>query len=156
MGAPAPGRRTALSLLLAVGLLAASLPAAAEEEDWSYELWNELMSPYCPGRTLADCPSGQAEELRLWIVEQERQGRPKQEVARQIYERFGDIVLSAPRASGFGLAAYLIPLFFFLAGGALVFVFLRRQTRLREAGPPGAEPPPDPDALRRIDEELAD
>ncbi len=154
MGGAAGGRR--LALAAAAGLLLVSAPAAADrEEGWSYELWNELMSPFCPGRTLADCPSGQAEDLRLWIVEQERQGRAKEEVARQVYDRFGDIVLAAPRASGFGLAAYLVPVLLFLAGGGLVFVFLGRQTRQREAGPPEGEPPPDPEALRRIDEELS-
>jgi len=143
-------------LLAGALLLLGAPPAGAEEEGWSYQLWNELMSPYCPGRTLADCPSGQAEQLRLWIVDQERQGRPREDVAREIYERFGDVVLAAPRASGFGLAAYLIPLAFFLAGGGLVFLFLRRQTRLREVAVPGGDPPPDPEALRRIDEELSD
>ena len=46
-----------------------------------------------------------------------------------------DVVLSAPRATGFGLAAYFVPVLAFAAGGLFVWVYLMRQTRAR---PPGA------------------
>ena len=64
-------------LVLALALAAAGPGAAAAEEGWGYELANELMSPYCPGRALAECPSPQAGELRQWILDQERAGVPR-------------------------------------------------------------------------------
>ena len=50
-------RRGFLVLLLA---LLASAPWAGADQGWSYGLWNDLMSPYCPGLTLGACGSGAA------------------------------------------------------------------------------------------------
>ncbi len=151
---------SALGLHMGVALLVltfAGATSAADEAGWSYELGTQLMSPYCPGRTLVDCPSAQAAELRAWIEGQEAQGRTRQEVEEQLYARFGDVVRQAPDPRGFGLAAYLIPAAALLAGGALVVVFLRRQTRAAErvAETESARVGPvDPELERLLDQEL--
>ena len=142
----------------AIVALALVVPASnADAEGWGYQYIAEIMSPFCPGRTLAACPSPQADSLREWILEQEQAGRGQEDVHQELYERYGDVILAAPRAQGFGVAAYLIPLVIFLAGGLLVFVFLRRQ--IRAAAEQAAEAPPaeplDPEIERAIDEELA-
>jgi cytochrome c-type biogenesis protein CcmH/NrfF len=145
---------------LAVALLALAIPASAESpeqpEGWAYGLWHDVMSPFCPGRSLADCPSPQAETLRMWVVEQEAGGRDREEVEAELFERFGDVVLAAPRAKGFGLTAYAIPVAVFVAGGLLVGVFLRRQTRtpVEAQGAPAAREPLDPELARLVDEDL--
>jgi cytochrome c-type biogenesis protein CcmH len=148
----------ALGLALALLALAASAPAEAPSPapgGWSYALWNELMSPFCPGRTLADCPSGQAESLRLWILVQESAGRSREDVEAELLERYGEVVLSAPRARGIGVAAYAIPVLAFLAGGALWWLFLRRQTRRAALAPaPVSAAPLDPELELRLDREL--
>jgi len=122
--------------ILAAGLVAGALAlgaggARADEgggaASWGYGLANELMSPYCPGRTLNDCPSGQALELKSWILAQESAGRSQAEVEADLYARYGDVILQAPKATGFGLAAYVLPVLAVAAGAALVVVFLRRQ-----------------------------
>jgi cytochrome c-type biogenesis protein CcmH/NrfF len=146
--------------LVVLALLALpAFPAAAEEPaaapSYSMELYTGLMSPYCPGRSLMDCPSSQATELREWIHAQEQAGRSRQEVEEQLYRQFGDVILQAPRAQGIGLAAYLLPILAFFAGGAVVVLFLRRQ---RAAAATAARPVPplpiDPEIERRIDDEL--
>jgi hypothetical protein len=88
---------------LLAGALALPLAAHAEApipKPWHYDAWNSLMSPYCPGRTLMDCPSGEAGELREWIADQESAGRSREEVEEQLYAEFGDVILQAPRARG--------------------------------------------------------
>ncbi len=60
-------KRCAHALCLAIVIFALwSLPvhAADDAKAWHYDVWNTTMSPFCPGRTLLDCPSGQAAELR--------------------------------------------------------------------------------------------
>jgi cytochrome c-type biogenesis protein CcmH len=150
-------RRRALLLLAGACLLAAAPAAGADEPSgWSYELWNELMSPFCPGRTLADCPSDRADSLRLWILVQESAGRSRQEVEAELLERYGDEILSAPRARGFGLTAYAVPIAVFGAGGVVVAIFLRRWKRrpaLAAAG--GAAVASDAELERAVDEDLA-
>jgi len=118
-------KRAGALLLLALTLAG---PAAADAgaEQWAYDLAHSLMSPYCPGRTLSDCPSPQADELRLWILEQARAGATREEVEAELVRSFGDQLRQAPRAEGMGLVAYAVPAVFLLAGGVLLVAFLRR------------------------------
>jgi cytochrome c-type biogenesis protein CcmH len=113
-------------LLLALGVAAPAAADSTGDEQWAYELSHNLMSPYCPGRTLSDCPSPQADELRLWILEQARAGATKEEVEAELFRSFGDQLRQAPRAEGIGLLAYAVPGVFLLAGAALLAAFLRR------------------------------
>jgi len=143
------------ALVLSAWLLAASAaPGAQDDPGWSYQLWNELMSPFCPGRTLADCPSEQAEKLREWIVAQEEQGRDREDVTGELFRSFGDVLRQAPAAEGVGLAAYVIPIAIFCAGGGLVALFLARRRGAALAGPPRVAVV-DPDLQRTLDEEIA-
>jgi cytochrome c-type biogenesis protein CcmH/NrfF len=110
---------------------------------------------------LIDCPSSQADALRARIAEEEAAGRGRDEVVADIYAEFGEIIWQAPRAEGFGIAAYLIPLAAGLAGIAIVATFLRRQRSaaardLATPNRPGAATGPriDPDLERRIDAEM--
>jgi cytochrome c-type biogenesis protein CcmH/NrfF len=145
------------ALALALALVVAS-PASAEEaapEVWAYAYFNEVMSPFCPGRTLSACTSGQADSLRMWILVQQAAGRSQEDVHVELLARFGDVILAAPKAQGFGLAAYVIPLGVFIGGGLLVTIFLRRQTAEASAARVQAPAPLDADIERAIDEELA-
>ena len=148
------------SLLLGFAAGAAAEDASSEAA-WAYKIANDLMSPYCPGRTLAECPSPQAGELRAWIIRQAESGRSQEDVLEEVYERFGDEVRPLPKAEGFGVTAYALPIGAFLAGGGIVFVVLRRLTSGREDdAPPAARAEParaatrDDELERIIDEEL--
>jgi cytochrome c-type biogenesis protein CcmH/NrfF len=130
-------------------------PAAAADSGWGYALADELMSPWCPGFALPDCASGYASELRLWILEQERLGRPEDEVRAEILQRYGERMLQAPRAEGRGVLAYAIPAALILGGLGVLVAFLRRQGGARVAEPaPAAAGGADDALLRRVDAEL--
>jgi len=148
-----------LTPALALALLAIPSEGRAEPEGWAYDVAAELMSPFCPGRTLADCPSDSAKSLVLWIVVQEAAGRTRADVEEELFARYGEVLRPAPRAEGIGLTAYVIPAVTFAGGGALVGWFLLRQTRGRRAVATAnaADPAPahDPELERVVDEELA-
>jgi len=141
-------------LLAGAGLAGAAAADEAPAAGWSRALEHELMSPYCPGRSLVECPSPQATELRLWIQSQERAGVPREAVEKKLFEEFGEGLRQTPRAEGWGLAAYLVPSGALLAGGVVVIAFLRRQGGPAPAPPPAA--PRDPELEREIDRELGD
>lgn len=148
--------RVAALLVVAFWVAVPALAATQEQpESWSYGYFGEVMSPFCPGRTLAACTSPQAESLRAWILVQEAAGRSRDDVHAELIERYGDVILSAPEAKGFGIAAYAIPLVVFLVGGGIVIIFLRRQTHAAAAAPQAPSLPLDPDIERAIDEDLA-
>lgn len=96
----------------------------AEEERGreAYALSRELMSPYCPGRTLADCPSPNAAALREEIREQLAAGASTKEVRADLERRFGDQVRAVPR----GPLIWGIPILVLLAGAIALAVALRR------------------------------
>lgn len=166
--------RLAIALAVALaGLLAGPVAAAAdegsEESGYGYALAHELMSPYCPGRTLAACPSEQAAELRQWILLQEAAGATREEVVATLEARFGEVIRSSPEAEGWGLAAWLLPGAAVAAGALMVWLVLRRMVRpaassaARDgvpdapASPPSSrESAPDEGELERlVDAELA-
>jgi cytochrome c-type biogenesis protein CcmH/NrfF len=137
---------------------------------WAYALAYDLMSPFCPGRTLAACSSPQAGELRQWILLQAVAGRSRVDIEKSLYDRYGDDILGAPRASGWGLSAYLVPALAFVLGGGLVFWALSRLVGRGPAASTGSPSPApgagvaagrpssalrDAELERLVDEELA-
>jgi len=110
-------------------LLAALAFPAWSAESWGYQISHELMSPFCPGRTLAACPSDKANELRSWILLQEAAGASRDDVEAQLVARYGEQILPAPPPRDLtGVAGYAIPILAIVAGAPLVFWLLRRLT----------------------------
>lgn len=159
----------AVLALFVVGWIGSSTPpASAEEVTWGYALAHELMSPYCPGRTLAACTSDQAAELRQWILIQEAAGASQEEVFAILEQRFGDVIRSSPEPEGWGLAAWLLPGAVLLVGALAVVRVLRgmvakpARASSAESSPPSASPPTeraaqgaDAEIARLVDEEIA-
>lgn len=136
--------RAALAILM---LAFAAAPAAGDASDspgWSAELAKQVMSPFCPGLALSECPSPQAEQLRQWIIAQEQAGAGRAETEQRLYEVWGDQLRHSPRAQGIGILAYAVPGAAILLGGAIALGFLRRQSR-RGGSRRKAETAPAPD-----------
>ena len=73
-------------------------PASGEPERILSELSNEMMSPYCPGRTIASCPSDNARKLEDQILAQAQAGKSREQIEQSLVERFGpQIVGYAPQ-----------------------------------------------------------
>lgn len=143
-------KKRALIVLFGALVLFASA-ASAQEDGWGYALSNELMSPWCPGFSLPDCSSGYAQDLRMWILEQERLGRSEAEVKAEILAKYGEKMLQAPEATGRGVLAYVIPGVAIAFGLLLIVTFLRRQ-----GTPKPAVVAVDAQAIARVDAELAE
>jgi cytochrome c-type biogenesis protein CcmH len=148
------GLVAAAALPAAAGAQSDAAPSPAAPAGWGHALAGDLMSPFCPGRALSDCPSPDAATLRAWILVQEASGRSREDVEAELLERYGEQLLSAPRARGFGLTAYAIPIGVFVLGGGLVWLFLRRQTREARAEPRARTVSLSPELERLVDEEL--
>src|SRR5262245_6496220 len=94
--------------ILACALALAGAAAADELADARHAraLAEELMSPFCPGHTLSDCPSPNAaavrETIRAWVGE----GRSDEEIRTRLKSQYGDVLDGEPQ-SGWGRAAPL-------------------------------------------------
>ncbi len=130
-----------LVFFVQLALLGVPTPLAAEDPDgWSYRLAHEIMSPWCPGLSLSDCPSTPAAELRVWIIEQERHGRTRSETEALLLESYGDTLRQTPEPQGAGLLAYAIPALALLLGGVAVAILFHRAGRSAQALPVPSDP----------------
>ncbi len=103
-------------------------PALAAPQDVANEISSEVMSPYCDGVTLHDCPSQAAADLRRQIEEWAAQGWTKPQIMSELEDRFGPRVRATPQESE-GIAAWVFPIVALIVGLAGVAVLAARWTR---------------------------
>ena len=137
--------------LIATAVLAGTTPALAAPEDVANEVSAEVMSPFCNGVTLHDCPSQAAQDLREQIQTWAEAGWSKSRIIDELADRFGPGIYATPRDSE-GIGAWALPVGALLAGIALLTWLAPRWTRRRRADKP---PPVDAADHARIERELA-
>lgn len=126
-------RRTPLFVLMLAISLATTVPVCAELaevelDQKAYQVYQQVFSPFCPGRSLNDCPSSKAHELKLSIRQQLEQGVPADVVLEQVFKQYGDQYRAVPPYAGFGRLVWWAPLGF-LACGALAALMVARGRR---------------------------
>lgn len=119
------GAAVALVLVLAPGALAAP-------EDTANRISENIMSPFCPGVTLHDCPSPQADDLRERIRGWAAQGMSEERIMDRLIAEYGEEVRAIPPGDGGGITAWAVPASVALGGAALATTLARRWTRARE------------------------
>lgn len=129
-------------------------PAQAAPEDVANEISSDTTSPFCPGVTLHDCPSAEAEKLRAEIIGLARDGRSESYIRGWLLEQYG-ITRMAPPPEGEGWLAWILPGVALAIGLFFATTLARRWVRLRDAdraavrGVPVSE-----EERRRLAEEL--
>jgi cytochrome c-type biogenesis protein CcmH len=110
------------------------------------QLQTDIMSPYCQGLTLADCPTSGAVAMRERIHNWLEEGRSSEWIMNTLAGEYGEWIRSAPKFSGFGIVAWLAPGAALILGGIWVGSFMRRNTKPagESAATPEAEPVPQP------------
>jgi cytochrome c-type biogenesis protein CcmH/NrfF len=152
-------RAVASAVALLAALAVAGPAAGAVQPRVSLpDLESEVMCVLCKvPLSVADAPEADAE--RRFISSLIARGETKDQIKKALVAQYGEAVLSAPKAKGFGLAAYLVPLLAILAAiGALAVLWprWRRTARERDASEPVSPPAVIPAAdTERLDRELA-
>jgi cytochrome c-type biogenesis protein CcmH/NrfF len=143
----------ALLLALGVGALGAGEAGAQAVSDpevarRAHGIASDVMSPYCPGRTLADCPSPNAAALREEVRELLGEGVPEAEVRERLDARFGDEIVGAPRSVwGWSFPAAVLAL-----GVVALVVALRRLSAAATDAPVTV----DPEVEAELERDLSD
>ncbi len=100
--------------------------ASPETERKAQEIYDTVMSPFCPGRTLSACPSSDARDLRqkieLWL----EQGISLTQVKTMLVEQYGVSLLGTPSMEGFGLLAWMLPGLFLFVGAVIIVFWIKR------------------------------
>lgn len=139
------------TFLLALALIVAmAAPAAATSQDIANEVPREIMSPYCDGVTLHDCPSQAAADLRARIRKWAERGWTKAEIIGELEDRYGERIHATPQNSE-GLGAWALPALALLAGIAGIALLATRWARRSDED---LSPVPSADHAR-VERELA-
>jgi cytochrome c-type biogenesis protein CcmH/NrfF len=128
-------RRAAAVLLLI--LMTSGTAHAQSPEDVAARVSEEVMSPFCDGVTLHDCPSGAADALRRRIVSMARSGMTEEQIVSALKTEYGNRIEPSPDNP----LSWTVPATAALAGIALIIVLARRWTSRDATGdlPPISE-----------------
>jgi cytochrome c-type biogenesis protein CcmH/NrfF len=156
-------RRTAylLALLAAATALSAAAPAAGAAQASTQpraslpDVEDEVMCPIC-GTALNLSQAPQADRERAFIRREIARGRTKEEIKQALVNQYGGDVLATPDASGFDLAAWIVPGVGIALVALALLVGVRRWRRRGAAASEEAEPEPlEPDDEERLRSDLA-
>jgi cytochrome c-type biogenesis protein CcmH len=106
---------------------------------------HEVMCPIC-GTLLELAESPQAQRERVFVAKLVTAGKSKAEIKDALVAQYGPQVLALPKASGFDLSAYLVPILAILVAIAVLAVSVARWRRGGGDGSGGAEAPTGPSA----------
>ena len=118
-----------------VGVMVLGLSGLAWGQQWQ-DVAGDLMSPACPGRTLLNCTSSQAEQWRELIRQKLAKGESKEQILQYFVDISGEAILAAPPKKGFALTVWLLPLFVVINGAVLITALTRRWAQRRAADAP--------------------
>lgn len=144
----------ALTMSGAIGLVEARQTPAHQA---AADLSRQLMSPFCPGKLLADCTSPDAGALRQAIEARVAAGETVEAVKGDLVRRYGTEILGAPPAQGVGLLAWLVPALLGIASAAGVGWKVAQAVRAPDArSVMAAAGPTDAGTLAALEDELRD
>lgn len=140
----------------------ATSTASGEAQRKAQSIARQTMSPFCPGRTLADCPSEHAAAWRMDIQKMVERGDSPQQIQEELERRAGGDLSGSPhRGVGYGLSIGLA----FAALAILVGLLRVLRGRKQDVAPgspegtEGSDPPgpvvTDTDLDERLEQELA-
>ncbi len=141
----------ALTVVAGVGIGNARDFSPEVEHD-AGKVFGSVMSPFCPGKLIGDCPSPAAVELRETIRERIEAGESADAIRDELYDTYGEVLRAAPTFEGFDLLAWLVPpVLISLCALAILIWIRRRRTDLSTT----AGSPPELDAASRARVEAA-
>ncbi|GEM_PF-630091 len=90
---------------------------------------SHLRCPVCQGESIQDSPAELAAQMKTLVREQLVAGRSEQQVLDYFVEKYGQWILLAPKAEGFNLLVYWLPVVFLCLGAGIIWIAVKRWTR---------------------------
>jgi cytochrome c-type biogenesis protein CcmH len=119
-----------LSMMFVSGVLAQDpAPAPTPSIDEVNDIAKNMFCPVCENIPLDVCGTEACEMWREEISDLLILGFTEDEVYEYFYERHGDMVLATPRATGFNLVLYILPVVAIVLGIVFFVRYLRTTTK---------------------------
>ncbi len=133
------------ALAFAAGLAAQpaaspALPPALEQEARHIE--ELVIAPCCWTQQVSVHQSAAADEMRMQIRAWLRDGKSEDQILDAFVARYGERILAVPRARGYKLTLFVLPVVLLVGTGLLLAVLVKRMARPRALAPaaPGGSP----------------
>jgi cytochrome c-type biogenesis protein CcmH len=143
MGAGTPSTARATADVVTTGQTGKGVPERTPEqlEALAREVSGQLRCPVCQGLSIQDSPADLAVEMKNLVREQLAAGKTPAEIKAFFTTKYGEWVLLEPKAAGFNLTAYLLPIIAVLGGGVVVWRAVRRWTTAPSTPADTGQPP---------------
>jgi cytochrome c-type biogenesis protein CcmH len=134
----------------------ATIPRDAAFEAKVREVASSLRCPVCQNNSIEESPSLLAQDMKREVRQRLAAGESPDDVRRYFISRYGEWVLTKPRAAGINLSVWLLPLVALLGGAVVVWSAVRRWVRQGDAArlPAAAPAPAAPPAVAAAAPEL--
>ncbi len=125
-------KRTTIFLATIGAILVVAVPHAyADAQDVARRVAQEIISPFCPGVTLHDCPSSEADEMRREILALAEMGMSSDEIIDLLVEERGEEILAEPSSP----VARMLPAVLVALGAGVALFLMTRWSRRRRTEP---------------------
>ena len=141
-------------LVLLVALSVGMPPTGADLERQAREIDAMLVAPCCFRQEVSVHQSAAAQEVKQDVRRRLAAGETQQQILDAYVAQYGKHILAEPRAEGFDVLLYVLPVVTFFASIALLAVVIRRVTQHAPAKASASAPPDS--ATRAEDEQLDD
>ncbi len=125
------------TVTLMLALAAGALWGQEAKDPLQQELEYMIMAPCCYGAPVGDHDSDAAKQVKAQIVQLLAEGKTRDEILDMYVAIYGERILAQPRAQGFNVLAYVIPLLILVIGGLVVIYVINQMTAPR---PQAAKP----------------
>ena len=127
---------------------------AAAIDARSADIAARLRCPVCSGQSVLESNAPISQEMHQLIRERLARGETEEEIIAYFRSSYGDWIVLQPRPTGWNLLVYVLPVVVLVAGGAWLFVVLRRwSARPADRPSPGPDRAGGTDGLSDDDEE---
>lgn len=126
-----------ITIALMLALAAGGVLGQEAKDPLQQELEYMIMAPCCYGAPVGDHDSDAAKQVKAQIAQLLTEGKTSDEVLDMYVAIYGERILAQPRAQGFNVLAYVMPILILVIGGLLVIYVINQMTAPR---PQAAQP----------------
>jgi cytochrome c-type biogenesis protein CcmH/NrfF len=92
-------------------------------------LASQLRCPVCQGLSIQDSPSELSQQMRAVVKDQLREGKTPEQVKAYFISKYGEWILLEPKAHGFNVLVYAMPVLLVTLGLGVIVLAVRKWTR---------------------------
>jgi cytochrome c-type biogenesis protein CcmH len=96
----------------------------------SNKIFKNLRCLVCQGQSVGDSNSEFAQTIKLVVNEQIDQGKSEKEIYEFLIEKYGEWIVYKPPLNKVNFLLWLLPYLVFVAGGTIIFLFLKKSNNL--------------------------